>query len=259
MLTQDKKAEQIASGDTLCRFDQDVWLKHDRYRRENLRAAKLLNERGKTILDFGCGPGIFSAILARKNTVFGFDIATQAVRSAVVRAKKENLEFSGAIMDGELLGLAPEKFDIELVAWALHHFADPKIPLRQLFEPLKSEGSLIIIEPNETAFPQRLSRAVEDKMRNTILEAGLDTPNRITHGRHEYVRALKSSGFDIVKIFNHHNGERPEIPNDVKGARRLMLRLLIYGRYLVFTVGSWFGSGEELFIIAKKPQKLGVE
>jgi 2-polyprenyl-3-methyl-5-hydroxy-6-metoxy-1,4-benzoquinol methylase/glycosyltransferase involved in cell wall biosynthesis len=251
-LMQNKRAEQAASGDTLMRLDEGIWQSHDRYKEDDLRAANLLGEKGKMILDFGCGPGTLGAVLARKNTVFGFDIAAQAVRVAVRRARSERLDFSGAIMDGEFQGFAPAKFDIALSAWALHHFPDLKVPLGQLSKCLKPGGRLVVIEPNETALSQRVSRVVENRLRLLVLSSGLDTPNRTTHTRDEYTDALRDAGFKVVQVFSHYNGERPEIPNDISGGRRVALELLISIRRIVFTIGSWFGSGAEIFIIANR-------
>lgn len=249
---QDKRAEQMVSGDGLLRFDAGIWWTHDQYKEAALRAAGLLNTRRKTILDFGCGPGTLGAILARNNTVIGIDLAAQAVRAAVSRARKDGTDFIGVIMDGETQGFARAVFDVELSGWALHHFPILDVPLRQLRESLKVGGKLVLIEPNESGFPQRISRAVEDVFRAVVLSAGLDTPNRTTHTRKEYVEMLKRLGFRIEDAFSTYSGERPEIPRSSGVLKKLALSVVLFARRLLFDAGSSLGSGPELVIVATK-------
>jgi SAM-dependent methyltransferase len=249
---QDKRAEEIASGMILERFHAGTWEKQDPFKRDNLAVVGILEEKDKFILDFGCGPGTYGVILGRKNSVVGIDLAKEAVRQAQFRAKKERSDFQGVIMDGDFQAISPNSFDICLSAWALHHFPDLNLPMRQICNALKLGGKIIIIEPNEASVPQRISRFIEDRSRQLVLSSGLDTPNRTTHLLTEYITALQENGLEIIRSFSHYNGEKAVLPDDVLGLKRLLLNLAVSGRHILFTLSSVFGSGAELFLVARK-------
>jgi len=252
-LIQNKEAEEIASGKTLNRFRPETWRKLDRYKEDNLEIAGILEEHSKMILDFGCGPGTYGVILGRKNHVVGIDLARQAVIEAQRRGKTERSDFDAVVMDGEFQALVAETFDICLSAWALHHFPTPDVPLAQLCANLKPGGKIVVIEPNETALPQRISRFVENRLRRVVLSAGMDTPNRTSHTCDEYLTLLKSHGIRVSRVLSHYNGERAVIPDDISGPRRALLGIFVSARHLLFETFELFGIGAELVIIGIKP------
>lgn len=249
---QDKESEERASGKTLNRFRTGTWERQDSFKRDNLIKAGLYGERGKTVLDFGCGPGTYGILLGHQNRVVGVDLAREAIFSARKRATRERSSFEGVVMDGDLQGFAPNSFDVCLSAWALHHFPDLCIPLKQLCYTLKPGGRIVIIEPNESSIPQRISRLFEGMARQVVLSSGLDTPNRTTHIAQAYLKCLEGNGLRVFAIFSHYNGERAVLPSDITGLRRVLLRIAIDARHLLFMVSGFFGVGAELFIIAQK-------
>lgn len=251
-MEQDKLAEERASGKALERFRFGTWEKQDSFKRINLSKAGLLDEKDKQILDFGCGPGTYGIILGRKNHVIGVDLAREAVTSARARAKRESSDFEGIVMDGDLQGLAPNSFDICLSAWALHHFPDIDVPLKQICYALKPGGKLVIIEPNERSIPQRISRFFENLSKPVVLASGLDTPNRSTHFTQDYARSMERNGLHVSEVFSHFNGEKPVLPDDILGLEEVMLGVAIRARQVLFEISGVLGAGAELFIVARK-------
>lgn len=250
---QDKLAEMQASGDVLNRYDSELWGKHFSYKVENLRAAKLDTLSGAFVLDFGCGPGTFGVILGQKNNVIGIDIARQAVEQTRDRAKKFHSSMDVVCGDGEELCLRGGSFDVCFSGWAIHHLPHVENVARSFYELLKPGGTCVIIEPNENAFGMRAARFFEDRIRGLILKSGLDTPNRTTHTKQEYIDALKAAGFKIEAVFTHYNGEKSEIPKDIGHLKGMALRTMIYVRHLLL----WFSArvmrdGADIFFIARK-------
>jgi SAM-dependent methyltransferase len=254
MPEQDKLAELEASGAVLDRHNFEVWNKHLAYKMENLRAANMDTISGGNVLDFGCGPGSYGILLGLKNNVVGVDIAMQAVRQARDRAKQFRSNFNPICGDGESLCLRPNSLDLCLSGWAIHHLPSVKQITREFYELLKPNGLLLIVEPNEDSFGMRFARFFEDFMRGIVIKSGLDTPNRTTHTNQEYQEALKTSGFHVLSVFTHYNGETSEIPRDVGFAKGMALRTMVYARH----ISLWFSThvlrdGAEIFFIARKP------
>jgi SAM-dependent methyltransferase len=253
MSEQDKFAEIEASGAVLSRYGFEVWNKHLAYKKENLRAAGLDAISDANILDFGCGPGTFGIILGQKNNVVGVDIARRAVEQARDRAKQFHSNFNPICGDGERLCLRSNSLDVCLSGWAIHHLPDVERVAREFYELLKPNGLVLIIEPNEDSFGMRFARFFEDKMRRVVVKSGLDTPNRATHTNQEYADALTASGFRIVTVFTHYNGEKSEIPRDTSFVKGVALRTMIYARHLVLWLSTHaLGEGPEIFFIARK-------
>jgi trans-aconitate methyltransferase len=103
------------------------------------------------VLDLGCGPGVATALLARR---FASARVVAADGSATMLARAEALAVQHAVggrvearlidLDGDLhpLGAA----DLVWAAMALHHAADELATLRELRELLTAQGLLCVLE-----------------------------------------------------------------------------------------------------------------
>jgi len=253
MSEQDKPAEIQASGTVLSRFDFEVWDRHLACKEDNLRAAKLDTISGASILDFGCGPGTYGILLGKRNYVVGVDIAKQAVEQARNRAKLFHSNFDAILADGERLGFRIDSMDVCFSGWAIHHLPNVEYIIKQFHEYLKPNGLAVIVEPNEDSLGLRIARFFEDRLNGLILKYELDTPNRTTHKKLEYLDALGASGFEIVTVFTHYNGDKSEVPNDVHGISAIALRLVIEIRHMILLFSTHvLRDGAEVFIIARK-------
>jgi|Deesub1362B_J571_1020462.scaffolds.fasta_scaffold01103_9 ubiquinone/menaquinone biosynthesis C-methylase UbiE len=98
---------------------------------------------GKTILDAGCGTGIFSIIFAHKgaNKVIGIDISEGSLetgRKLKEKFKLSNIEFRKE----DMLNLPFEDNTFDIVwAWGtIHHTEDPYKAMNELIRVLKKDG-----------------------------------------------------------------------------------------------------------------------
>lgn len=103
--------------------------------------------QGKTVLDSGCGTGIFSMIFARHGAekVTGIDISEGSLETARGLQKKfglNNAEFSR--QDMLSLPYAEESFDIVWAWGTVHHTTDPLGAIKGLARLLKPGGSMLL-------------------------------------------------------------------------------------------------------------------
>jgi ubiquinone/menaquinone biosynthesis C-methylase UbiE len=113
-------------------------------------AYHLLGEvRGLRVLDFGCGNGENTILLARRGAnVFSMDISTESIKVAEKRLQINGLDntvkfFTGSAHD---IPLADESVDVVFGMAILHHL-DLKLAAKEVFRVLKKGGRAIFQEP----------------------------------------------------------------------------------------------------------------
>ena len=129
--------------------------------------------RGKSVLDAGCGTGIFSIIFANKGAgqVTGIDISEgslQTARSLKDKAGLTNTRFQ--IEDMLQLPFADESFDIVWAWGTVHHTTDPVRAIQELIRVLKKGGFILLAVYTRT----RLT-FVHEIIRKTLIR----TPKRL--------------------------------------------------------------------------------
>ena len=93
------------------------------------------NVKGKKILDFGCGTGIYTKILKNKGAkIKGFDISPKMLKIAKDYVK--NVEFRQGT--GNKIPF-DEKFDIVVASLVLDYFKDWNKPLKEINRILKNK------------------------------------------------------------------------------------------------------------------------
>ncbi len=103
---------------------------------------------GKDVLDFACGDGRYSRLLAHGGArVVGIDISDVSVENCRRRAEEEGIADRATfqVMDCEQLEFADGTFDIVCESGALHHL-DLKAAMREIARVLKPTGEAICLE-----------------------------------------------------------------------------------------------------------------
>ena len=103
--------------------------------------------KGKSVLDGGCGTGIFSIIFANNGAgrVLGIDISDGSLETA--RSLKEKFQLENAdFQKQDMLNLpfSDENFDIVWAWGTVHHTTDPFRAIDELIRVLKTGGSLLL-------------------------------------------------------------------------------------------------------------------
>ena len=103
--------------------------------------------QGKTVLDAGCGTGIFSIIFANHGAehVTGIDISEGSLQTAQDLKEKANLP-NVQFQREDMLGLPfpDESFDIVWAWGTVHHTTDPLKAITELIRVLKPSGSILL-------------------------------------------------------------------------------------------------------------------
>jgi ubiquinone/menaquinone biosynthesis C-methylase UbiE len=110
------------------------------------------------ILDIGTGTGVVALQAARiidsGGLVCGIDLSAEMLAKAGEKAALRNLEqkVKFSRMDAEALSFEDRKFDIALSLFALLHFPNPLIALKEIHRVLRPSGKLVL------AFGSRIPR-----------------------------------------------------------------------------------------------------
>jgi len=106
--------------------------------------------RGKTVLDYGCGAGDNSVLVANHGAqrVIGVDISPELIELAEKRLAAHNLSENAEFRVGSAHDLPVEDESIDIVFGnAILHHLDLKLASKEVFRVLKKGGRAIFLEP----------------------------------------------------------------------------------------------------------------
>jgi 2-polyprenyl-3-methyl-5-hydroxy-6-metoxy-1,4-benzoquinol methylase len=102
------------------------------------------NWKDKTVIDVGCGTGLFAYAVAKKGAkVIGLDYTPEAIEVAKTKWQHPNLEYK--VGDANSL---KGKYDVIVSIGTLEHMDDPFTVLKIFKRHLKKGGKLVITCPN---------------------------------------------------------------------------------------------------------------
>jgi SAM-dependent methyltransferase len=163
--------------------------------------------RGRRVLDFGCGSGYGSAMIARSALhVTGVDVAADAVAYAAERHGSDNLDFQHVTADGGL-PFADASFDTVLSFQVFEHVEHEQRYLQEIARVLVPGGTLLLVTPD----------------RSTRL-LPLQQPWNRWHLREYSERSLRQQlvqQFDDVRILGM-GGDAATIGIELRRCRRMM-------------------------------------
>jgi SAM-dependent methyltransferase len=140
-----ERAAAFAADPGRLRFDDATYLDHETWIRPAL--DRLGNVRGLSVLDYGCGHGMASVVLARRGArVTAFDLSHGYLDEARSRASANGVALDLVQVDGERLPFADRAFDRIWGNAVLHHL-DLLRAGRELFRVLRPGGLAVFCEP----------------------------------------------------------------------------------------------------------------
>lgn len=105
------------------------------------------NEPGIRALDYGCGRGLVTAMLARRSyLVTAIDLSVEAVNQAREFVGTEKLEAEIHVMNAESLEFDDAAFDLVCGRAILHHL-DLETAYAEIARVLKPDGRAVFLEP----------------------------------------------------------------------------------------------------------------
>ena len=103
-------------------------------------------EPGSTVLDYGCGPGSYTAALARSvgpnGHIYALDINPAAIRVTERLAARRKIENLTTILSDCATGLPDASVDVALLYDTFHHLSRPEDILTELHRVAKPGGLL---------------------------------------------------------------------------------------------------------------------
>ncbi|WP_083741942.1 class I SAM-dependent methyltransferase [Bradyrhizobium mercantei] len=149
----------------------------------------LLGSGPGRVLEIGCGPGRYVALLAN----LGWDVVgadPHRFPSWEIISKHCNVTWEEGVF-AEKLRYPDGSFDAVACLGALLYFKDPKLAFAEIFRVLKPGGRLLVRSVNRT----NLFRLVRGR--------NIDPATVSTYSEQELADFLRSSGFDVSSTFSY--------------------------------------------------------
>ena len=199
----------------------------------------LLEAPPRRIVEFGCGVGWLSLLLARRGyTVVGVDLSPDAIAAARTQAAAQHIHGAEFVVADYEEFSAAEPFDCALFYDSLHHAEDEQAAVRCAHRSLRDGGMLVAFEPSRGHSEQAASiRAVrefgvheKDMPADYIVRLGCAAGFRrhlFLPRPHELVRRLYKPGYAratgpadlfvryllgklrLIRFLFHHRGKAP--------------------------------------------------
>ena len=122
-------------------------------------------QKGDTVLDSGCGPGIVSRYLARfVAKVVGVDITSEMLKVArETAAKQPEISNKLSYVEGNMTALpfADNSFSAAVTRYTFHHLEHPAEALKEMARVVKPGGRIVVIDATPTAAKQAAYNAFE--------------------------------------------------------------------------------------------------
>ncbi len=139
-------------------------------------------KEGDLVLDFGCGPGIYSFAAARitthKGTVYAMDIVEDAVEEVRKRTEKNGIKNVVPIHSGLDTRLSGESIDVILAYNVFHHIDNPDNILKEFHRVLKPLGVVSFYDKHMD----------EDEIKHAMEKSGLFSLKEKKKNTHVFFR-----------------------------------------------------------------------
>lgn len=221
----------------LSTFDESVIsAQHKMYRLQYLPLLKDY-DKSASILELGCGPGIFLEFLLKSGyrNLMGIDVSSEQIE--IASAKKLNVQQADVL---NYISTTENRYDIIFAIDLIEHFNKEELLIlfENVYKKLKSNGSLIFHTPNG------LGINAAKFIYGDLTHLTIFTPNSAN-------QILHLSGFEKTSYY-----ETEPYAKDLRGAVRLVLWKLIKSvvNFVRFVeTGSWEKILTQNFIgIARK-------
>lgn len=194
-----RKEHEIQHGAVIAHHAADVWgwgSPSGKVRAQ--RRAQLIIQygdirSGKSVLDLGCGTGIFSRYFAETGAmVTAMDISPDLIEEA---KKEQTSSITYLVGDAEHLPFPDSSFDVVAGSSILHHLA-PETALKEIYRVLRNGGRCAFAEPN------MMNPQIAIQKNIPFIKKMLgDSPDERAFFRWQIVSLLRQMNFREIVVF----------------------------------------------------------
>lgn len=160
---------------------------------------RLIDWRGKEVLDLGCAGGFMAEALAKRGArVTGIDPAAEAVAAARAHAASQGLGIRYDVGVGERLPYADGGFDAVVCVDVLEHVADLERVVSEIARVLRPGGVLLFDTINRTPLARFIAVTAAERVLR-LLPRGTHDPKMFIRPR-ELRRLLERNGFTVGRF-----------------------------------------------------------
>jgi SAM-dependent methyltransferase len=144
--------------------------------------ARMALQPGESVLDAGCGTGVFlpglAAIVGAEGRVVGVDHAPAFLEEARTRLAEASLSDRVELVEGDVhrLPFADATFDAVHCERVLMHVANPEVAIREMRRVLRPGGRVLLAEVNAASARQAHPDPEAERMISAGLVSGIRNP-----------------------------------------------------------------------------------
>jgi SAM-dependent methyltransferase len=181
----------------------DYWSREDEARAtlnkiRNSILGTLGSGAGRTLLDVGCGPGLFLGLAQQA----GFEVAGVELNPQLALRAGEHTNGAEIIISDFMKVPADRRFDVISMLDLIEHLPDPLAALRHARQMLKPDGHIVLYTPNHRGIICRVAdaayRASGGRFQRPVVEI-FDCLHVVFFDISTLKLALRKTGFQVIK------------------------------------------------------------
>jgi SAM-dependent methyltransferase len=167
----------------------------------------MVDFKGSTILDIGCGTGVFLKPIVEWgcSSLYGIDTKSMYVQQARSNGYKEICYIEDLSYDK--IPFENTTFDLVISKDVFEHLMNPKHTLKEIYRVLKSDGLFLIHVPNHFPLTSRIKFLYSNNIDTFKFfdgESRFSYPHIRFYEYADFVKQISELGFKLVLDLSHH-------------------------------------------------------
>jgi 2-polyprenyl-3-methyl-5-hydroxy-6-metoxy-1,4-benzoquinol methylase len=194
-------------------FSVDLFDDIDRTAKENdyfhpvlIDVEKFIGFKGKTVLDVGCGSGIFLSPFTRRfKEVVGIDGEISVAERAKSNGYKTVIKVQDFCIDE--LPIKDKSYDLVMCKDVFEHLIDPMHLLNQIYRVVKDGGYFLFHVPNHFPFIKRVNFLMSNNVDTFNFFPGFDSwtnPHIRFYNESDIMQRMSDVGFKLEVVLSYH-------------------------------------------------------